>query len=145
MEPSSTIQVDQPGSPAPCASGEAALLEEDAACLGCGYNLRGLTIGGVCPECAEPVVRSLALEPSLVTVISGLNRLAWSARLLILALFAFLILGAIALPVALCAFVPLLVSIVVSVSGWWRVTGMEQARVPFDQRSGVLVRVFLII
>lgn len=28
-------------------------------CIGCGYDLTGATIGGVCPECALPVARSV--------------------------------------------------------------------------------------
>ena len=31
------------------------LLGYDAACLTCGYNLRGLPLSGVCPECSAPV------------------------------------------------------------------------------------------
>src|SRR5258708_15193103 len=31
----------------------------DRPCLACGYNLRGLAPGGVCPECGVPIARSL--------------------------------------------------------------------------------------
>ncbi len=31
----------------------------DAVCLVCGYSLRGLTVGGHCPECGTPIGRSL--------------------------------------------------------------------------------------
>lgn len=31
----------------------------DVACVGCGYNLRGLSTAGQCPECALPVANSL--------------------------------------------------------------------------------------
>lgn len=31
----------------------------DHACVGCGYNLRGLVRDGVCPECGKPVADSL--------------------------------------------------------------------------------------
>ncbi len=34
-------------------------LTGDHACARCGYNLRGLTRGGLCPECAAPVGDSL--------------------------------------------------------------------------------------
>jgi hypothetical protein len=35
------------------------LSREDVPCLNCGYNLRGLTRDGACPECGTPVQRSL--------------------------------------------------------------------------------------
>ena len=35
------------------------LAHHDIPCLRCGYNLRGLSEDGVCPECGAPVARSL--------------------------------------------------------------------------------------
>lgn len=47
------------------------LAENDAACPGCGYNLRGLT-GRVCPECAQSLRLMVALqEPRLGMWIAG--------------------------------------------------------------------------
>ena len=34
------------------------LIDRDVPCLGCGYNLRGLTIVHRCPECELPALRS---------------------------------------------------------------------------------------
>lgn len=34
-------------------------IEQDMPCSRCGYNLRGLTLDGLCPECASPVSRSV--------------------------------------------------------------------------------------
>ncbi len=34
-------------------------INEDTACIGCGYYLRGLPYGSSCPECATPIARSL--------------------------------------------------------------------------------------
>lgn len=34
-------------------------VETDRPCLSCGYNLRTLAVSGVCPECGQPVLRSL--------------------------------------------------------------------------------------
>ncbi|MEL6330323.1 MAG: hypothetical protein AAFR38_11735 [Planctomycetota bacterium] len=31
------------------------VIQADRACVRCGYNLRGLSIGGVCPECGTPI------------------------------------------------------------------------------------------
>lgn len=42
--------------------GEVVILE-DRPCVGCGYNLKGLTIGAVCPECAQPITRLKARIP----------------------------------------------------------------------------------
>ena len=33
---------------------------DDVACYRCGYSLRGLDIGGLCPECGGPVDESAA-------------------------------------------------------------------------------------
>lgn len=38
---------------------DAGHVAESLACRGCGYDLKGMTVGGVCPECANPVERSL--------------------------------------------------------------------------------------
>jgi uncharacterized repeat protein (TIGR04138 family) len=38
-------------------------------CRSCAYNLRGLSLSGVCPECAEPI------QNSLVSATSSLDRL----------------------------------------------------------------------
>jgi predicted RNA-binding Zn-ribbon protein involved in translation (DUF1610 family) len=32
---------------------------DDSLCIGCGYNLRTLPVGGACPECSKPVIDSL--------------------------------------------------------------------------------------
>jgi hypothetical protein len=37
-------------------------LAEDVACIGCGYNLRGLASTGRCPECGRPAQGSVALH-----------------------------------------------------------------------------------
>lgn len=34
-------------------------IAEDTQCIRCGYNLRGLSKGGLCPECGIPIERSL--------------------------------------------------------------------------------------
>jgi hypothetical protein len=37
------------------------MVGDDVACAGCGYNLRSLKQGGVCPECGQPVSWSLVM------------------------------------------------------------------------------------
>ncbi len=36
--------------------GRSALITSDLECLGCGYNLKGLPEGGVCPECGRTII-----------------------------------------------------------------------------------------
>ncbi len=43
--------------------GVTVMVEQDRACPGCGYNLKGLSVGGVCPECGRPI--SLAAKKGL--------------------------------------------------------------------------------
>ncbi|HNO77135.1 MAG TPA: hypothetical protein PKN33_03660 [Phycisphaerae bacterium] len=40
----------------------AAEITDDTECNACGYNLRGLTAGGNCPECGHPIKRTLAAQ-----------------------------------------------------------------------------------
>ena len=44
-------------------------LDKDLPCLHCGYNLRGLKVGGHCPECGSRIRKSLefAMERVLCT------------------------------------------------------------------------------
>jgi hypothetical protein len=39
--------------------GDSLSVQADLACVNCGYNLRTLSAGGLCPECAAPVIDSL--------------------------------------------------------------------------------------
>ncbi len=52
-------------------------IEEDIACMGCGYNLRGLLADGKCPECGGAIAPSLERRP-----FGGwsLGRLRWIRR-----------------------------------------------------------------
>jgi hypothetical protein len=38
---------------------DAGHIDEDTTCVRCGYNLRGLSVDGICPECGTAVGRSL--------------------------------------------------------------------------------------
>ena len=42
---------------------DAAVIGGDLVCRGCGYNLRTLRVGGVCPECARRVRESIFVVP----------------------------------------------------------------------------------
>ncbi len=65
-------------------------LDQDLICLKCGYNLRGLSPEGRCPECGTAVGRSLHgdrlqyCDPQWVDKLaSGMNCVWWSLALLI--------------------------------------------------------------
>src|SRR5438128_2549555 len=58
----------------------------DAVCLGCGYNLRSLPEDAVCPECAQPVRRSLAGEQLRFAQAQWVRLLARGATCLVIAL-----------------------------------------------------------
>lgn len=49
----------------------AAVLDRDLACARCDYNLRTLTANAVCPECGEPIARTLESQSAL----------AWARRI----------------------------------------------------------------
>ena len=59
----------------------------DVSCHGCGYNLRGATYGGRCPECGRPVRDSLTTLDNPTTVARGLRALAKSSLAPLVLLF----------------------------------------------------------
>ncbi len=70
----------------------------DLLCLACGYNLRGLRPGGVCPECGLPVERTLRGGRLYFAEASYLRALLRGSRFVItsawVALFGGVLLGA---------------------------------------------------
>lgn len=55
-----------------------AVVIDDVACIGCGYNLRGIRAGGRCPECGNAVGDSLFLLAEPEVVARGLRGIAKS-------------------------------------------------------------------
>ena len=43
-------------------------IREDHACVGCGYNLRGLPFDHRCPECGKPCAESVRFVVKFVPV-----------------------------------------------------------------------------
>lgn len=64
------------------------LSKEDVACVGCGYNLRGLEPGGVCPECGLDISRSLHGDQLVYSSGEYLNSLCRGVKLIFGALIA---------------------------------------------------------
>ena len=57
-------------------------LADNVECLNCGYNLRGIDPGGVCPECGAGVATSLRLDRLGEVPPAFRRRLVWGAGLL---------------------------------------------------------------
>jgi len=80
-------------------NGADVVITTDVSCMICGYNLRGLMPGKVCPECGTPIARSLHgnllryADPQwLGKLLLGVRLTLWS----ILIMFAVAIIGSIA-------------------------------------------------
>ncbi len=78
-------------------------VEYDQACVQCEYQLRGLPVTGVCPECATPIVRSFrgywlsAADPEYVrSLYLGARLLTGAVMALLLAWIGFAVLGIVA-------------------------------------------------
>lgn len=112
-------------------------LDQDAACISCGYNLRGLDPDSVCPECASPIGLSVHgdflrySDPAWVErLASGMN---WIVGAMLLG-FVFGIIGAglgavIKGPKGVIAeMLPSLAASAVGLVGYWRVTEPDPRR-----------------
>lgn len=64
------------------------LSNTDVACVGCGYNLRGLEPGGKCPECGLDISRSLHGDQLVYSSGEYLAALCRGIRLIFVALIA---------------------------------------------------------
>jgi hypothetical protein len=72
---------------------------DDVACSGCGYNLRSMKQGQLCPECGEPVTMSLVMfhfrrsrMPAMLDP-TWVQQILEGASLVLLALVASMVLG----------------------------------------------------
>ena len=107
-------------------------IDDDAPCLGCGYNLRGLDSGGACPECGVAIGRSVHgnllryASPGWVEqLVSGMN---WIVAAIVLSVVLGGVMGNGSGQVTLVD----LVVAVVSLVGYWKVTEPEPGRVEHE-------------
>jgi hypothetical protein len=61
---------------------DATIVDTDRLCPACGYNLRGLSAQGQCPECGGPVWYALCDHPAQFADPRWLRSLAWGTRCL---------------------------------------------------------------
>jgi hypothetical protein len=64
------------------------IVEGDNPCRKCQYNLRGLPVAGLCPECGTPIGLSIRGDLIRFSDPVWVNRLAWAAKLLLISLYA---------------------------------------------------------
>lgn len=68
-------------------------LTEDLKCTRCGYNLRGLTLDKLCPECATPIARSIHGNLLRYADPEWLDRLRLGAELMLWTILIGVVLG----------------------------------------------------
>ncbi len=92
-DPDATPVADAPETP----------IDIDVRCIRCGYNLRGMTPSGVCPECGDDVGPSLVGDRLIDADLDWLRRIVRGQKLLALGMTAPILMavGSIALMIAI--------------------------------------------
>lgn len=147
-----------PPPPPPMAAPTAARVEHDISCRKCGYNLRGLSVEGRCPECGSAVGLSLQgdllrySEPAWVDGLRrGISLIIAGIAVMVLAVIASVLLnGGRAAPTPRTLLVSQLGGIVFAVLnliGTWLLTERDPSGLGEDQygTSRKIIRVALIV
>lgn len=146
-----------PVTPQPVAAAPASdVIQEDIHCRKCGYNLRGLSVQGNCPECGTVTSLTVAGDRLRCSDPDWLDRIARGCRYIVLGTLLAVTLGclgggagmALGIPVnpAMGAAFGFMLGLV-SVYGAWLLTAPEPARVGLDRlvTARKVVRYCLII
>lgn len=169
-EPHDATPPDADGEATTDAPAAPAHVEADAACVGCGYVLRGVSVAGRCPECGLDVERSLRGNQLVYSSDAYLGSLERGITLILAAIIgqAFLMLLTIGLAIAVrVAFVAnkadmpewlqvggLLLGIAASllleaatILGWWWFSTPDPAIVAGDRgtRARQIVRITIVV
>jgi hypothetical protein len=70
-------------------------IQVDTSCLHCGYNLRGLRVDGLCPECGSPIGRSVLGNYLRYSEVDWLQTIGRGATLKLWAIGLSIVLGVI--------------------------------------------------
>lgn len=123
------------------------LSREDVPCLNCGYNLRGLSPSGNCPECGVPIARSLQgnlLVFSSPEYVASLNRglifillaTVLYITFMVVAIVAMVLLRGSGVPAGIIEGLLLVISLpiaILSLLGWWLFSAPDVAIVGTDK------------
>ncbi len=136
-------------------------LADDRPCLQCGYNLRGLSPAGACPECGTPVQRSLlgnllvySSREYVRQLVIGVRLIWWSITIAILlgiggALLGFMLSAAVGGAASFGHVVALggLVTTAMGLVGWWLLSSPDPAVLGEDKAVGArkVLRVSLVV
>jgi hypothetical protein len=112
------------------------LVNHDAPCLGCGYNLKGLTWSGRCPECAAPIWISLQekllcyADPQWLRRVRRGSKLAVAGLLIPFVAFLPMIVWPCTNDPAIHTFVSYTMAIIVAVGALCWATGLWEVTAP---------------
>lgn len=131
------------------------LVNTDAPCRKCGYNLRGMDVQGRCPECGAPVglvVHGTLLKYSNPKWVWGLKRgvslIIWGIIIMIFAMVAGFVLAATVSPQALVLMgVAWVLLYAMMLMGWWLLTEQDPSGLGEDDydTSRKIIRITLVI
>ena len=113
----------------------AGCIDEDLLCLGCGYNLRTLTLEHTCPECGRPVATSLIKGRLQDADPAWLRKLSGGALMSFILLFGPILAGMLGAAVGpLVGLVALVPMAGIGLTAHWLLTTPEPGRRSVDRR-----------
>lgn len=131
------------------------IVTSDLTCRKCGYNLRGLSINGRCPECGSPV--GLSAQGNLIrfsdpgwvnTLRRGAKMIIYGIATIVLAIIVGILLAmAIGTAGGVLAGIAAVAGYVMIMVGWWQLTEPDPSGVGEDEygTSRKIIRVTLVL